>query len=241
MTPKRWDNFWTNDQGEFNDIMYINTFFFASKVNKQLKLKSTDKILDYGCGPGYFSDYFAQAATEKPIIIGADINSSYVALCKKKHPRSIFINITPDFSSNEKILNEQLSGKNFDYVILLSIIQYFESIKDLEKLVRLFAGVLQQNGKLIIADVIDHKTSSVKDALALFIKCIQQSKLKSFFKFITYLIFSNYRKLVNDIPLLKVSETTLREIAKNNNMNLTKVDGLTIHPSRSSYLLTKET
>ncbi len=239
MTVNRWDNFWTNEQGAFNDIMYVNTFFFASELNKLLKLKATDKILDYGCGPGYFSDYFARLTTDKPVIEGADLNSSYVALCKKKHPSSTFFIITADSSANEKILRKQLSGKKFNYFILLSIVQYFESVKDLEKLVATLAPFLQPNGKLIIADVIDDRTSSVKDALSLFLKCTQQGKLKSFFKFIHYVVFSNYRKVVNDIPLLKISEETLKEVAKRNTMNLTKVAGLTIHPSRSNYVLTK--
>jgi 2-polyprenyl-3-methyl-5-hydroxy-6-metoxy-1,4-benzoquinol methylase len=220
--------------------MYINTFFFAAQLNKLLKLKSTDRILDYGCGPGYFSDYFARLATEKPVIDGADINSTYVALCKKKYPDLLFFKITPDCSSNEKILKEQLSGKDFNYIVLLSIVQYFEGIKDLEKIVALVGAFLQPNGKLIIADVIDHKTSPVKDALSLFLKCLQQRKIKSFFKFIHYLFFSNYRTIVKDMPLLKVSDETLSAIAKSNNMDLVKVKGLTIHPSRNNYIFTKK-
>ena len=101
MSTTGWANFWEDQTHSFKTVMKIATTFFAREIEKQFHIKPTDKILDYGCGPGFLADYLATKAIS---ITGADINKFYIDQCKINHPGSLFIHITPDQTSNEKIL-----------------------------------------------------------------------------------------------------------------------------------------
>jgi hypothetical protein len=60
-----------------------------------------------------------------------------------------------------------------------------------------------------------------------------------FIKFIAYLLFSDYRKISKQASLLKISEQMVNRIAAVNTLRVEKVSGLTIHASRTNYVLTK--
>jgi hypothetical protein len=91
--------------------------------------------------------------------------------------------------------------------------------------------------KLIIADVLDENTSSMKDAFALFIHCIKKGRIGAFVGFIAYLVFSDYRTISKQNKLLQVPEQAIRDMAKRNQLQCEKVKGLTLQISRSNYIL----
>lgn len=217
--------------------MKIATTYFASEIEKKFQLNSTSKILDYGCGPGFLIDYLA---TKEISITGVDINQFYIEECKKNHPGSLFLHITTDLELNKKILKDQLNLEKFDFIILLSISQYLKSVVELEEIIKMLLFYLKDEGKIIIADVIDHHTSSVIDAGSLFFHCMKKNELMAFFRFISYLFFSNYRKISMNAHLLKISEQSIHQIASDNFLNHENIKGLTIHSSRTSYILSKK-
>ncbi len=217
--------------------MKIATTYFASEIEKKFQLNSTSKILDYGCGPGFLIDYLA---TKEISITGADINQFYIEECKKNHPGSLFLHITTDLELNKKILKDQLNLEKFDFIILLSISQYLKSVVELEEIIKMLLFYLKDEGKIIIADVIDHHTSSVIDAGSLFFHCMKKNELMAFFRFISYLFFSNYRKISMNAHLLKISEQSIHQIASDNFLDYENIKGLTIHSSRTSYILSKK-
>jgi 2-polyprenyl-3-methyl-5-hydroxy-6-metoxy-1,4-benzoquinol methylase len=101
--------------------MKVSTSYFGRRFIDHFRIKPEDKILDYGCGPGFLADSLAPF---KVNVTGADINSSFVEQCLKNHPQSNTFLITTDPDSNERLLSNNLAGKKFDYVVLLSISQY---------------------------------------------------------------------------------------------------------------------
>jgi len=129
-----WDNFWEDQKQSFNTIMKIGTTFFAIQLEKQFHLKPTDEILDYGCGPAFLADYLIP---KKVSVTGADINKSFITESQNHHPSCLFINITADANTNKKILHDHLGTRQFDFIILLSIIQYFKNSNELEDVIRL--------------------------------------------------------------------------------------------------------
>ncbi len=151
----------------------------------------------------------------------------------------MFLLITNDSSHNKKIFQEHLVDKKFDFIVLLSIVQYFENLSALDCVIDTLHPLLKGTGQIIIADICDRHTSSVTDALSLFFHCIKNGKSISFFRFIFYLLFSDYRKLRKRASLLNISSAHMIEIAKRNSLYCKKIDGLTLHPSRTSYILTK--
>jgi len=146
-----WDNFWRDQKQSFNTVMKIGTTFFAIQLERQFQLKPTDQILDYGCGPAFLADYLIPKNIS---VTGADINKSFITESQKHHPSCLFINITADAKTNKKILHDHLGTKQFDFIILLSIIQYFKNNNELEDVIRLLRYYLKKEGSLILADVL---------------------------------------------------------------------------------------
>jgi 2-polyprenyl-3-methyl-5-hydroxy-6-metoxy-1,4-benzoquinol methylase len=234
MSTPGWGNFWKDQRQSFYAVMKMATTYFVSKFEQQYPLQPADEIFDYGCGPGFVADSLAG----KPVqLTGADINDFFIEECRKNHPDSRFIVITTDAANNKKILDSTLKGKQFDHILLLSIIQYFKSSNDLDAVISMLRSYLKPQGKLIIADVLDENTSSIKDAFSLFIHCIKKGRIGAFVGFISYLLFSDYRKISKQNRLLLVSEQTIRDIANRCGLHCEKVNGLTLQQSRSNYIL----
>jgi len=234
MSSTGWDKFWKDQRQSFYAVMKIATGFFVSQIEKVYHLKPTDDILDYGCGPGFVAD---SLGAKNIRTTGADINEFFIAECRKNHPASLFMLVTTDIAANKNILDEQLKEKKFDFIILLSVVQYLKNVSDLEALIRLLRTYLKENGRLIIADVLDENTSSMKDAFALFMHCIKKGRIGAFVGFISYLVFSNYRTISKQNKLLQVPEQAIRDMAKQNELQCEKVKGLTLQISRSNYIL----
>jgi 2-polyprenyl-3-methyl-5-hydroxy-6-metoxy-1,4-benzoquinol methylase len=237
MSTTGWDKFWIDQKKSFNEVMRIGTTYFGKKVEDKFSIKPGDKILDYGCGPGFLADYFA---TKNILITGADINSIFLDQCKLNHPNSKFILITTSAEENKEIFETQITGQKFDFIILMSIVQYFKSYEDVEDALNLLLVNLKQDGKIIIADVLDGNTSSIRDALSLFFHCLKENKIGAFIRFIIYILSSDYRSLSSKLRLLHLSEESVKRMSSALDLNYQKVERLTIHASRTNYVLTKK-
>jgi len=233
-SEESWKVFWQNQSHSFDEVMKVSTSYFARQFVEKFKIKSSDEIFDYGCGPGFLAD---SLATFKVKTTGADINPSFVEQCRKNHPQSKTFLITTETDSNQKILNENLNGEKFDFIIVLSISQYLENVNSLERIIRLLKGYLNDKGKIIIADVVDPKTSALRDLIAIKFQCIRSGKLIAFVRFFFYLLFSNYRRISRSVHLLHISEENMKDIASNTSLRCEKVKGLTLHPTRTNYCL----
>jgi 2-polyprenyl-3-methyl-5-hydroxy-6-metoxy-1,4-benzoquinol methylase len=231
-----WEKFWENQTDSFDAVMKISTSYFASQLETKLGLTEGVEIFDYGCGPGFLAD---SLQTKKVKITGADINNLFIEQCKRKHPAFSFILITTNLANNKEILDKHLTTKQFDFIILLSVAQYLKNIESLEQLLVMLCNYLKEDGKIVVADIVDDNTSSIADARALFLACLKSGKLRAFLRFMFYLISSDYKKLSGRVRLLKVPETAMINISKNTALNCKKINGLTLHPTRTSYILTK--
>lgn len=218
--------------------MTIGTHYFGDQLLKRFDITPAKRVLDYGCGPGLLADHLAK---QNVPIAGTDINTYFIEQCRLKHPGATFITITTDPEQNKKILSLQLDDAKFDCIVLLSIAQYFPDVPMLEKVVQSLLPYLKEGGKIIVADVIDAETSGIRDAWALLMHCIRKGRIIAFTRFIAYLLFSDYRKISQNTELLKIAAADIHRIAAANGLHDERVDGLTIHPSRNSYTLTKKT
>jgi len=234
MSSTGWDNFWKDQRESFWQAMQIATGYFAVQFQKRFQLKETDTVFDYGCGPGFVADTLAKNNIS---VTGADINEFYLEQCRKNHPSHSFIHITPEVAANKQILSAALNGRRFDYIIVVSVAQYMKNTAELEAVVKMLRTYLKPEGKLLLADIIDGNTSSVKDALSLLFYYIKIGRVPTFIRFMLYLLFSNYRKVSGKMPLLLVPEQAIRDIAVNNGLTYEKINGLTIQKTRSNYVL----
>jgi len=216
--------------------MRVSTSYFARRFIKQFKVTPKDEIFDYGCGPGFLAD---SLAAFKINVTGADINSSFVEQCLNNHPQSKTFLITTDPDSNKSILNNNLRQSKFDYIIILSISQYLESIVALEQIITLLKGYLSDRGKIIVADVVDPKNSPLRDLIAIKLECIRVGKIIAFTRFFFYLVFSNYRQLSKKVKLLQISGQDMEVIARNTLLRCERTNKLTVHPTRTNYVFSR--
>jgi 2-polyprenyl-3-methyl-5-hydroxy-6-metoxy-1,4-benzoquinol methylase len=228
-----WDNFWKDQKRSFYAVMKISTGYFTRQLQKNQYVKPGDTVLDFGCGPGFVADDLESSGIH---YTGLDINDFFIEECKKKHLWANFIPITTDTEDNVIILRLELGSANFNRIILLSVVQYLKSTDDLNRIMQLLLLYLEKDGQILIADVIDPTTSSVRDAWALFKYCLKKNKLGAFTGFIAYLLFSDYRKLSKSMQLLQISPQAMQKIAANNGLQCQEVPGLTVHPTRKNYL-----
>src|SRR5688572_30493244 len=133
MEESGWESFWERQKHSFHEVMKIGTGFFALQLERLLGIRAGDEVLDYGCGPGFLVDYLEPKHIK---ITGADINNLFLKESRKNHPSSLFILITTNTSTNQDVFAGRLRREQFDYIVLLSIVQYFTSIDYLENVLR---------------------------------------------------------------------------------------------------------
>jgi 2-polyprenyl-3-methyl-5-hydroxy-6-metoxy-1,4-benzoquinol methylase len=232
-----WGKFWETQKTAFYEVMKIATQGFAKRLIATCKINDSHHILDYGCGPAFLIDDL-QHTTEH--IAGVDINPFFIEQAKQHHPRYTFAIISTDIEQTRLTLQQQLAGKQYDFIILLSISQYFPDLRSFEQVINMLSGYLSDQGKIVVADVIDETTSSYRDALALLYHCIRRGKIVSFTRFMLYVLFSSYSETSKKAKLLTISYNEINALASDCGLKCDSVPRLTIHPSRSNYILSKK-
>jgi 2-polyprenyl-3-methyl-5-hydroxy-6-metoxy-1,4-benzoquinol methylase len=101
-----------------------------------LRISKKQKILDAGCGPGFFTNFIYQK-TKKSQITGSDFSSVAISIAKKNYP---------DINFSESNL-EDTSIEKYDLIFCLSVLEHLEYPEiTLNQLIK----QLNPNGKLII-------------------------------------------------------------------------------------------
>lgn len=231
-----WAKFWINEKDGFSSVMKISTTLFFKKLDSHFKIRSSHKIMDFGCGPGFLVDHLV---SRNAYVCGVDINPSYLEECRRKHLDMKLIEISPIVENVKTTLDQECGEQKFDFIIVLSIVQYLRDLDALETLVKSLTSFLANNGKIVIADVIDVTTSAFKDTLTLAWHTLLSGEIIHFIKFIKYLFLSDYRKTIGTNKLMIFSEDEVRKIANKYLLECTKIKYLTMHPTRLNYVLSK--
>lgn len=133
-----------------------------------------------------------------------------------------------------------MKDRKFDFIIVLGVVQYLNSINEVEDIIKMLLLYVKESGKIIVGDVIDENTSLFKDAFSLLFQYIKKGKIAAFTRFVFFMLFSNYRNIAREAKWLKVPEQSIYKMAENNLLDYIKVKNLSIHPSRSNYVLSKK-
>jgi ubiquinone/menaquinone biosynthesis C-methylase UbiE len=115
-----------------------------SELAQILDIKPKDTVVDFGCGPGFYTIEFAKRAKE---VIAADLQQGMLDKAKLKAKREGVANLR-FLQTDGKSL--QLSDESADKIVLVTV---FHEVAEPEFVLKEFARVLKQNGKLIIAEV----------------------------------------------------------------------------------------
>jgi SAM-dependent methyltransferase len=134
-----------------------------SETIKQLALSHGERVLDIGCGPGFLCETMAEIVGRDGSVIGIDISSDLVALCKRRNP--------PKWLSYEVGDATQLAqpDASFDVVVCTQVAEYIPNVnRALSEAFR----VVKRGGRALFvatdwATVVWHSETPDRMALAL--------------------------------------------------------------------------
>ncbi len=121
---------------------------YLKKKNEPLK------ILDIGCGNGWFSHLISNI--EKTKVVGLDINT-----VELEQATTVFQKENLTFVYADLFEKTELNGQKFDIIVFNSCLQYFENLGHLFQIV---ADLLSPNGEIHIIDSLFYKNNTVENA-----------------------------------------------------------------------------
>tara|TARA_B100000963_G_scaffold264724_1_gene232893 strand:- start:5842 stop:6945 length:1104 start_codon:yes stop_codon:yes gene_type:complete len=133
-----------------NAYSWVQEVFLKSYFNNSMM--KNKKVLDFGCGVGYYSNYFAPLASS---VDSVDPSEHYISLAKKKfntHENLNFFVAKFETDSDFKSI-----GQKYDYIFLIDVFLYFfVPYKSLSlspaELLKQLKSKLYKNGKIFIID-----------------------------------------------------------------------------------------
>ncbi|OGG14172.1 hypothetical protein A2773_02790 [Candidatus Gottesmanbacteria bacterium RIFCSPHIGHO2_01_FULL_39_10] len=130
-------------------------------INSRFPQKKTLRILDYGCGSGYFLEIFGKTRIGE--YYGYDLSEKSIQCAKKTHHnRNVhFFHIQKDSAS---LLKEK---KNIDVLVLIGVLQYMSN-KEFSALFKNAKKLLTPNGVIIISCSVDHIVYRAMNVLHIF-------------------------------------------------------------------------
>ncbi len=118
-------------------------FIMMKELDHELNVKKTDCLLDAGGGIGWTSMYFSPFVKE---IVLFDYSKNMVS--KSKELTSAFENITA--VQDDILLMSNVRDKEYNKVIVGSVLQYMENMNQIEKVLNNLYEVMSQGSKSVL-------------------------------------------------------------------------------------------
>ena len=233
MASNNWLEFWKNETESFFKVMRMSTFAFADRFTRKFNLQDSS-VLDFGCGPGFLIDALSGTTDQ---ITGIDINDYFINICKDRYPKNFFVVAPSSVEEQILVLKQHLADRQFDWIILLSISQYYPTKNEFYQTVKMLSSYLNKGGSILIADVISSRTSPLLDLFAVFKKSVYTGNVIHMIQFLRYLWLSDYRVISSKKPLLKFKAEDFMDWSCDLGLQCTPYTNLTLHPTRMSYCL----
>lgn len=231
-----WGNYWKENPKLFMKVMEKSTEFVAHKLESHQLLNHSTHLLDFGCGPGYLANALKGKINS---YYGVDISSKYIEIAKEKckENRNFFFRELPLEHSISSLNLLKQEGKQFDTIIILSVIQYFKKKDDVLELLENAKALLTSGGKILLVDVIENEKGLWKDAVSVMLHSIKHGYLFSFIQFMFRAKLSKYNSLRKAHQLFMLSKEEVFEIAAQSELQLSILPCITLQSSRISYCL----
>lgn len=232
--PKSWERFWKKSPSGFNDIMNESTIFVGDKLLQHQIINQTNHVLDFGCGPGFLVDYIKN---DVEAITGVDISETYIEKCKEKFRNNPNLTFQTLNSYEHSKVAELIVNQKVDTVIILSILQYYNSKNEvLDLILKLKEAAKKQKFKCFIADLIPENHSFVADVKDLVFHAVKKNYLTTLIKFIVYTFNSDYSKFKKS-GMLQMNYDFFEKIAKEQQIPIHKTEQITLHSERYNICL----
>lgn len=198
--PKNWVEFWQKEN-QFDDLMISNHSFFLSKIENIIHLSLNHRVLDIGSGPGHLSDAWHNRVSS---IDGLDISKRYNEIARSKHADKPHIQFH-DLDESDFFNFDRLNNRQFDLVVIMSVLQYYKSFEDVKKLFIALKKILAPDATILVCDVITSQTG-FKEVFSVLFSALKSGKIWGTLKLFIGLLFSDYYKVRKQNGLLVVNE-----------------------------------
>jgi arsenite methyltransferase len=111
-----------------------------SETIRQLALSPSERVLDVGCGPGFLCESIADIVGRDGTVIGIDISSDFVALCKRRNPSKW---LSYEVGDATQLAQPDAS---FDAVVCTQVAEY---IPDVDRALSAVFRVVKRGGRAI--------------------------------------------------------------------------------------------
>lgn len=232
-----WQNFWATDPKLFRIVMKKSTDYFAEHLIAGKLLRTEDKVLDFGCGPGYLAERLVHQLSS---YWGVDISPAYINSCTKQfnEEKNSRFTLLPETDKTFGLLEAGLPEKYFDVIIILSVVQYFTDRHKVYELLKSCKPLLGEKGKILLADVIESNDTLIKDVMNVLLNSIRKKYFTAFLRFIYQAKFSSYNEIRKKNHLLCLTEKEISEICTSLGLQYQILPGYTLHTSRVTYCIT---
>jgi ubiquinone/menaquinone biosynthesis C-methylase UbiE len=116
-----------------------------SELIEKLAINPNDVVLDFGCGPGYYTIELAKKAKR---VVAVDLSSEMLKKARNKAEKAGVKNIQFLQSNGITI---QLDASSVDLILLVTV---YHEVGESEIVLKEFDRILKREGKLIIVEVI---------------------------------------------------------------------------------------
>ena len=116
-----------------------------SELLDKLEIKSTDVVIDFGCGPGYYTFEIAKRAKQ---VIAVDISNEMLTKVQTKATKTNVKNIQFVQSDGKNI---QIGDQAVDMLLLVTV---YHEVHDHKVVLKEFNRILKSESKLTIVEVV---------------------------------------------------------------------------------------
>lgn len=227
-----WLDFW-QQENEFDDSMMANYAYFLARAETYAPLTPATRVLDIGSGPGNLEDAWHNRVGE---IHGLDISARYNAMARAKHAAhaNVFIH---DIAADDYLNFSPVAGRQFDLIVVMSVVQYYRSAEEVERLLANIKAVAAPGAKALLCDLIV-ADGVLGDMLSMLGRSVRQAKLFSMLRLMFRLRFSRYYAVRQQNGMLTVPEREWLVMCARQTINARFIDEpLTLQPERKNLLL----
>lgn len=227
-----WLDFW-QQENEFDDSMMANYAFFLARSETYAPLSPTTRVLDIGSGPGNLEDAWHNRVGSMD---GLDISARYNAVARAKHASHPHVCIH-DIPADDYLNFSPVAGKQFDLIVVMSVVQYYRNAQEVEQLLANIKAVAAPGAKALLSDLITEE-GVLGDMLSMLGRSLRQGKLISMLRLMMRLRFSPYYAVRQQNGMLAVPEREWLAMCARQQINARFIDEpLTMQPERKNLLL----